>query len=286
MAENLDSSESMDDKREIDTSVDDNDFSSDDTSLDEKDFIGLDITKLNPCPNIGSAGFIVIDLETDGLIKKHGGVVSVPSITQVAFGPLEMRPSKAFITDFYVQNSNFNTQLAKTDFFKERFIRYDDKEECYILKPDTKRKAVPFQTVTDYMVKWKNSLYGECKPVFLVAHNADGFDKIVFERQLRMLDIFDDFKRDMNLSGWIDSLHLIRNLPCVAHVLKYPNARLPHSMNKPFSLPSLVKQLNLKRPNGEPFVLHFAENDVEALIRIMRDLNFHKLLAQTIIVYP
>ena len=285
MAENIDFSEPLEDEREIDICVDDNNILSDDPSLAEKDYIGLEISKLNPCPNIGSAGFIVIDLETDGLIRKQGGVMSVPFITQVAFGPLEMKASKIFITDFYVENCNFNTRLAGTEFLKSRFVKYDDEEKYYILKPDTKRKAVPLQRVTDYMVKWKDTLYGKCKPVFLIAHNADGFDKIVFEHHLRALGIFEDFKRDMKLSGWIDSLYLIRNLPCVAHVLKYPNARLPHPMNRPFSLPSLVKQLNLKHSGGEPFVLHFAENDVEALIRIMRDLNLHKFLGQAIIVY-
>ena len=262
----------------------DNNFSIGDPSHDHKDFVGLEIGKLNPCPNIGSAGYIVIDLETDGLIRKQGGVMSVPFITQVAFGPLEMKASKIFITDFYVENSNFNTRLAETEFLNSRFIKYDDEEKYYILKSDTKRKAVPLQRVMDYMVKWKNKLYGECKPVFLIAHNADGFDKIVLENHLRTLGIFENFKRDLNLSGWIDSLHLIRNIPCIAHILKYPNARLPHPMNRPFSLPSLVKQFNLKHSDGEPFVLHFAENDVEALIGIMRDLNLHKLLGQTIIV--
>ncbi|KAI6650210.1 hypothetical protein LOD99_6127 [Oopsacas minuta] len=246
--------------------------------------VGLDLDKLNPCPNIGSAGFIVLDLETDGLLQKRGGSLRIPSITQVAFGPLEMMPIQIYITNFYVVNDHFNIKLAASEFLRINYKKYDDKEKCYTLTSNIRRKAVPLERVAEYLVKWKCKMYGESKPVFLIAHNANGFDKIVLEHNLKVRGIFDKFKRDMNLFGWIDSLPLLRNLPCVAQVLRFPGDSVPNPMKRPFSLPYLVKHLDLKRNNGDSFVLHYAENDVEALIKIMKDLNLHKILSQTIVI--
>ena len=255
-----------------------------DSMLIREDFVGLDLDKLNPCPNIGSAGFIVLDLETDGLIRKKEGVVFVPSITQVAFGPLEMVANKAYVTNFYVENDDFPAKLSQSDFLKASYSGYDTEEKYYIFKHRKRRRAVPFERVLQYLIKWKRKLYGECKPIFLIAHNADGFDKIVFEHKLEQLELLKTFHSDINFIGWIDSLPLIRNLPCVGHVLKFPDDTVPHPMKKPFSLQSLVRHLELKRDNGGPFILHFAETDVEALIKIMRDLGLHNYLTRTIII--
>ena len=265
------------------SSVDDNILLSDSMFVSD-DFVGLDIDKLNPCPNIGSAGFIVLDLETDGLIRKKEGLVYVPSITQVAFGPLEMIANRAYVTNFYIENDHFPAKLANSKFLRTLYRGYDADEKCYIFKHQKVRRAVPFERAIQYLIKWKSKLYGEGKPVFLIAHNAEGFDKIVFEHKLKQIDFLETFRTAMNLIGWIDSLPLIRNLPAVGHVLKFPDDTVPHPKEKPFSLSSLVRHLQLKRYNGEHFILHFAETDVEALIKILRDLGLHNYLSRTIIV--
>ena len=265
------------------SSVDDNILVSQ-SMLIKDDFVGLNLDKLNPCPNIGSAGFIVLDLETDGLIIKKGGTVSVPSITQVAFGPLEMVANKAYVTNFYIENDNFPAKLAKSKFLQTSYKGYDAQEKYYIFKHRKRRRAVTFDRALEYLIKWKIKLYGKCKPVFLIAHNAEGFDKIVFEYKLKQIELLEIFRVAMNLIGWIDSLPLIRNLPSVGHVLKFPDDTVPHAKEKPFSLSSLVRHLELKKYNGEPFILHFAENDVEALIKIMRDFGLHNYLSRTIII--
>ena len=266
------------------TESDDEEIPDLDQDLVSRDFVGLNLDILNPCPNIGTAGYIVLDLETDGLLERKQDTISTPRIVQVAFGPLEMPANKIYVTNFYVENNSFISKLAVTNFLKVRYEGYDVENKVYTLKNKLKRKAVPLEQVIDYIIKWKEKLYGPHKPIFLISHNAERFDKVVFEHHLKRLELWDRFKSAMHFMGWIDSLHLIRSLPCIGHVLGFPEDTVPHPMKKPFSLQNMVWHLKLKASSGEPFTLHYAENDVEALIQLLRKLNFHTLLSLGIIL--
>ncbi|KAI6651706.1 hypothetical protein LOD99_4954 [Oopsacas minuta] len=197
-------------------------------------------------------GFIVFDLETDGLIHKSGyGETMIPQILQIGFAPLEKLAHKMNVTSYYAQPMNpteFLDKLSKTHMLQKYYIGYN--YGYYSLKTGEKVKANPLRICIDNLIAWKKYYYKD-QPVFLIAHHGIKFDKVVFEYNLNKLNLQDYFESKMNLVGWIDSLQLIRELPDILRELGYG---LPREMtesekwviikkNTPFSLSNLILAL-------------------------------------------
>ena len=203
-------------------------------------------------------GFIVIDLETDGLItesKIMGEDLYIPQILQIGFAPLEKLAHPMNTVSFYTQPTDpgaFRNTLKKCAYLQKFYTNYS--HGCYYLKSETglaKRvEAVSLDEGASKLVLWKKKIYKD-RRVYFVAHNALRFDKLILDFQLDNLNLLESFISQMNFAGWIDSLPTIRSIPNVLQVLRHPcpadmteSAKLWFiKKEKPFTLDKLVQML-------------------------------------------
>ena len=197
-------------------------------------------------------GFIVIDLETDGLI----GAITIPQILQIGFAPLEKLAHPMNVVSFYTQPIDpivFHDNLKQTPILQRFYAKYDHGH--FFVKTPGDSQASKVEAITLYdgikrLIAWKRQLYRD-RPVFFVAHNGIRFDKVVLEHNLSKLNFLDSFQAEINLVGWIDSLQVIRELPDIINVLGYTfpqelsvSERLAQAMRlKPFGLGNLIQAL-------------------------------------------
>ena len=251
-------------------------------------------------------GFIVIDLETDGLISRTKISTKIPQILQLGFAALEKLAQKDNTVSFYVQPVDLKalqTKLKTCEYLQKFYISYS--EGSYFIKRGgelgIRIGAIPVYDCVNRFIMWKQELYKD-RPVYLIAHNAHRFDKTVLEHNLKLLKLFDLFQSQMNIAGWIDSLLVIRRMPNILKVLGYPCATEYDSIlqNSPFALTNLVEALsrrydellksncNLKWPvlclshlkrdeQEERWLHHFSRDVMVCTCRVLlRQLTFHQ----------
>ena len=195
-------------------------------------------------PQVETAhGFIVFDLETDGLIGRPK-FAEIPQILQIGFAPLEKLAHPMNVVSFYTQPIDpvaFHYNLKQTQMLQNNYIAYRH-GTYYVKTPGDsqthKVDAVTLKEGIEKFIAWKEKLYKDL-PVFFIAHNGIKFDKVVLEHNLRILNLLDYFQAKINLVGWIDSLQVIRELPDILNVLGYA---FPQDLSPPDKI-SLVKRL-------------------------------------------
>lgn len=211
-------------------------------------------TLLHETAVTSEAGFIVIDLETDGLIKKSKEICTwIPQILQIGFAPLERLASATTTISFYVEPMDsvaFRMNLKGTPFLQKFYRSYSG--GSYLVKREGKSDqevhAIPLITCIDILIRWKQELYKD-RPVYFIAHNALKFDKIVLEYNLKKLKMFPSFQSQINFAGWIDSLSIIRGIPNILQVLGYPYMTEESKkwliwQERPFSQGKLIEALS------------------------------------------
>ena len=211
-------------------------------------------------PSVETAyGFIVFDLETDGLITNtiFGGASAIPQILQIGFAPLEKLAHPMNVVSFYTQPIDpvaFHQNLKQIQILQKLYIEYRD-GHFYVKTPGgsqtSKVEAITLKDAIDKFIEWKRKMYRD-RQVFFIAHNGIKFDKVVLEHNLSKLNLLDHFQGKINLVGWVDSLQVIRELPNIIQVLGYtfPKElsvldRMSQVMRlKPFGLGNLIQALS------------------------------------------
>ena len=248
-----------------------------------------------PAANL-EPGFIVINLGTDGLISKTWFGTRIPQILQIGFAPLDELAQSANTVSFYTQpvdSEAFNRNLKNNTYLNTFYSSYS--EGSYVVKqegmPDHEVDADPLIDCINILVRWKQKLYKN-RPVYLIAHNALKYVKVILNYHLEALDLFDSFRFQMNFAGWIDSLLIIRGMPDILIVLGYPLMteydRWKFIQKEwPFALKKLVKALskqyakssksgsNLKWPVFRLSCLDRTEKENEWLHHFSRDVMIH-----------
>ena len=210
-------------------------------------------------PKVAAHGFIVIDLETDGLIPSTRDADNnnkMPQILQIGFAPLEKLAHPMNVVSYYTQpidTEEFLFNRSKTPILQKMYKGYSYGH--YSVK-DTNTsevkniQAYSLKDCVNKFIAWKQKLYGD-QPVFLVAHNGIRFDKVILDYNLLKQDLLTYMQSELNLVGWIDSLQVIRELPNILILLGYG---LPRKMTQsdfiyiikheqPFGLGKLMKAL-------------------------------------------
>ena len=211
-----------------------------------------------PTPLDAAHGFIVIDLETDGLIPntRNADNSKIPQILELGFAQLEKLAHPLNVVSYYTQpidTEGFLYNLSKQPFLQAMYKGYN----CghYLVKDSKESEVQKIEAITlkdcvNKLIAWKRKMYGG-RPVFLIAHNGIRFDKVVLDYNLLKLDLLTYMQSELNLVGWIDSLQVIRELPNILILLGYG---LPREMTQsdftyikkheqPFGLGKLIKAL-------------------------------------------
>ena len=208
---------------------------------------------LNKTVGNSEPGFIAVDLETDGLISRTKTLGTyIPQMLQIGFAPLEMLAHKANTVSFYAQpidSETFRNHL-KVNTYLQRFYKSYFNGSYFIKRGrlDYKVDAVPIEQCINRFMRWKQEFYKD-RPVYLVAHNALKFDKLILEYNLKRLRMFDSFQLQTNVRGWIDSLSIIRSMPNILQILGYPRMRKNKRTRfvwkkRSFSLSKLIEALS------------------------------------------